>query len=105
LSRSPRISSLMLGAGDRVITDAVLSFFQGLVSVVFGWLPNPTPPDLGGYVSQLAPVWQYFAWANNYVPLTEVMAFLSVMIGLWFVMALVRVSVWALTKAHVFGGQ
>jgi hypothetical protein len=88
-----------------VIVDAMLSFFKGLVTVVFGWLPNPAPPSIAGYSGALGTAFQYLGWANSYLPIDEILGLVAVLLTVWVAMNIFRASVWALTKAHVLGGQ
>jgi carbon starvation protein CstA len=88
-----------------VITDAVLSFFTGLVSTVFGWMPTITPPSLGSDLSGLGTVWQYFSWANQFLPLDIALACAGLLLAAWGTRWLVMAALWVATKAHVLGGS
>jgi hypothetical protein len=88
-----------------MITDAILSFFAGIVHSVLALLPNPSAPDIAGAVSGLTSVWQWFGWANDYLPITEGVALVGILLTAWGGMMAFRAVVWALTKAHVLGGS
>jgi hypothetical protein len=88
-----------------LITDAVLSFFSGLVTVVLSWLPNPAPPDFSSFTGALHTAFQYFGWANSYIPLDVILGLVGVLLTVWSAMTVFRASVWVLTKAHVLGGE
>jgi hypothetical protein len=88
-----------------VITDAIFSFFAGLLHVALGWLPDPSPPHISGLVGDVASMWRYLGWANQYVPLTEALAYVTIMVTVGGAMWVARAVLYFFTKIHVLGGS
>jgi hypothetical protein len=88
-----------------MITDAILGFFESIVTSILGLLPDIEAPDLAGMVESIHGFFAYFGWANQYVPLDQIVVMLGIGLGSWFAMYLIRFALWALTKAHILGGS
>jgi fermentation-respiration switch protein FrsA (DUF1100 family) len=88
-----------------MITDAIFAFFATIASFVVGLLPSMNPPDISSHLSALGPVLTWFGWANQYVPLDQVVIVLGIALGAWVTLNVFNGVVWVLTKAHILGGQ
>lgn len=84
--------------------------FQGILKVV-DWFASflPQSPVLGlndkaggvvggGFFARLG-------WVNSYIPLDEVALGISVVLGVFVVLWVIRLVIWILNKLHILGGD
>lgn len=88
-----------------MIIDALFGLFRAGVDTVLGWMPESPAPDYSATVSGVDVLWQYAAWANKYAPLSEGVLLTTALLSVWMAVFVIRLTVWALTKAHVLGGS
>lgn len=87
-----------------MITDAIFAFFAHAFSGLLGLVPVPSAPDLGPTVDATSGLWNDAAWLNNYLPVSEALAYALVILAAWVSNYFFRAVLWGLTKAHVLGG-
>jgi hypothetical protein len=88
-----------------MITKLLLSIILLPFRAALELLPAIDPPDVSGLVASMAPVFQLGGWANNFVPLSEAVTLLGVMMTAFAAITVVRATLWVLTKAHILGGS
>lgn len=89
-----------------MIPDLILGLLETLLDGIVGLLPSVSIPDVSATIeTDLAFLWQWFAWANNYVPLDQAALMISILLGAWAALQLVHITVWVLTKLHILGGS
>jgi hypothetical protein len=88
-----------------MITKLLLTIILAPFRAALALLPAIDPPDVAGLVSAMAPVFQLGGWANNFVPLSEAVTLLGVMMTAFAAITVVRATLWVLTKAHILGGS
>ncbi len=85
---------------------------EGIVRVVM-WpfraalelLPVISPPDVSGMVASTSGIWQYAGYVNNFVPASEAVTLLGILMTAFVAITAVRAVLWVLTKAHILGGS
>lgn len=87
-----------------MIIKALISLFMVPFKAALSLMPTIEPPDVSALVVDIAPVWQYAGWANNYVPMAEAAQLFGVLLTAFAAVMVVRGVLWVLTKAHVLGG-
>ncbi len=88
-----------------MITTAIVTLILAPFRAALALLPTIEPPDVSGLVAAMAPVFQLGGWANNFVPLSEAVTLLGVMMTAFAALTVVRATLWVLTKAHILGGS
>jgi hypothetical protein len=78
-----------------VITQAIISFFGSLVGGILGLLPLPAAPSFAGFLTAWGTVWSYVGWLNGYLPISEALAMVLLLLGLWVVFHAYRAFMWA----------
>jgi hypothetical protein len=91
-----------------MITDAILAVIRTVVSFVVGLFP-PWPgfdlaTPIAGIFTAIAPHLWFFAWADEYIPLTEALLMLAALVAIWLGAHVVTLTIWLLSKLHVLGG-
>ncbi len=88
-----------------MITKAIVALVVAPFRAALSLLPTIDPPDVSGLISAMAPVFQLGGWVNNFVPLSEAVTLLGVMMTAFAAITVVRATLWVLTKAHILGGS
>lgn len=88
-----------------LIIKALIALFMIPFKAALSLMPTIDPPDVSALVGEIAPVWQYAGWINNYLPLAEAAQLFGVLLTAFAAVMLVRGVLWVLTKAHVLGGS
>ncbi len=88
-----------------MITKLLISIIVAPFRAALSLLPVIEPPDVAGLVSAMSPAFQLGGWANNFVPLSEAVTLLGVMMTAFAALTIVRATLWVLTKAHILGGS
>jgi hypothetical protein len=91
-----------------VILNAIAQAFVGMVTWILGLIPSASAvglPDFSAYGAAIGDsrIWQWFGWANHFVPLDLVMLLLGVRLALWLVMYGVELVVWVIGKIPIIG--
>lgn len=87
------------------LAEAVLGAFFGLAAGIMELAPDIAAPDISGMVGGLSTFWEYFGWANNFVPLDQLVVIIGLVVTFYVALLVVRLSIWLLVKAHVLGGD
>ena len=90
-----------------MVTTLFLTFITPVVGAVLSPLPSGGSLGFSSAVSKFlaAGPFQWLGWVNNYVPLSEGLVALGLILGVFAVVLGVNVSVWVLTKFHILGGS
>ncbi len=93
-----------------MIVNAVFSWFVGILTWLVGLIPSASAlglPDLSSYGAAIgdSTVWQWWGWANHFLPLDLALTLLGARLAVWLAMYGFEVVSWLLTKAHVLGGS
>ena len=84
-----------------MIVDGFIGACLNWVNIFLGLLPTGSAPDLGlpsGVVVG-------YTWLNGVFPVTESLAALGAVLGVYGVVFGFRLVVWVLTKTHLLGGS
>jgi hypothetical protein len=87
-----------------MITKAILALIIAPFRAALSLLPELEPPDLDGLIADMAPIWQFAGWVNNFVPLQEATTILGILLTVFPLVMLVRGTLWVLNKLHITGG-
>lgn len=87
-----------------MITDLLFGWFFSAVTWVLDLAPNITIPDVSSWVASFAVIWERLAWANNFVPVTQLVICIGLVVTFYVVLGSIRFVVWVLSKVHVLGG-
>lgn len=86
-----------------MIVDAFISLVGGFLASALSLVPVPSAPSYGS--GPFAGFFQWVAWLNGYLPISEAAGLVVVLAGLWAAWHVWRALLWVLTKAHVLGGS
>ncbi len=88
-----------------MITQAILTLVMLPFRAALELLPVVDPPDVDGLVGGAAPLWQFGGWVNNFVPLSEAMTLVAVLLVAFVAVTALRAVLYVLTKVHILGGS
>jgi hypothetical protein len=93
-----------------VILYSILHLFVGPVSWLLGQFPSASSvglPDFSSYGAAIGDwrIWQYFGWANHFLPLDLAAALFGVRLLIWAALYGIEFLSWLGTKLHLFGGS
>jgi hypothetical protein len=90
-----------------VITDAIFTFFATILLWPLTLLPAWDPLDLSGPTAAIASldVGSWLGWVNQYLPVTQGVVALGLILVVSNATWLTNWVIWLLTKAHILGGQ
>jgi hypothetical protein len=90
-----------------VITQALLGLVEGLVNLTFGNLPTGSAVGLQTWATSIvgAGFFNKLGWLNDYIPLDQVVAAITLLLSLATIMLVVRILIWLLSKFHVLGSD
>lgn len=88
-----------------MIVELIITWFADAAVWLFGLLPDWTPPEVSDSAGAAAPVFQFVAWTNQYLPLDIALGVLGVLLVIWVSMFVYRVTVYVLSKLHILGGS
>lgn len=87
-----------------MVVLGVLSLVFFILSGTFGVLPTG---NLGLAAKASSVVsdgfFQHLGWANDYIPLDQVALAITALLGLFGVVIVIRISLWALRSLHILG--
>jgi hypothetical protein len=83
-----------------VVMAALIAVAAGITSLA----PDISLPDLSSMVSGIDGFWNLFGWANNFLPVDQLVLIIGLVVTWYVVLLGVRVLLYLLTKAHVLGG-
>lgn len=78
-----------------MIVDAFFRVVGHGIAQLLGLLPLPSAPSFSGLTAAWSSIWSYGAWANGYVPLTEMCGFAVASLVLWAAWHVERAVMWA----------
>jgi hypothetical protein len=92
-----------------MLVELIINLVTGAVDFLLSLLPSWSPVNLSGLTSALSSgpagtIFDGLAWANWYLPISEMAAIIVVKLGLEFGTYVVRFVVWLLQLFHVAGG-
>ncbi len=88
-----------------MITKALIAIITAPFKAALSLLPEISPPDVDGLVGSMAPVWQFFGWADNFLPLSDAVVIFGLLVVAFNAVFAIRGVLWVLTKAHILGGD
>lgn len=90
-----------------MIVQGLFSLFGSVLHWFLGLLPGFGLPGTSTVNDVVADsrVWQYWGWANHFLPLTLIMSLLAARLALWAALHALDALDWVLTKVHIFGGS
>lgn len=94
-----------------MIFTLIIEAFIALITLVLSILPTWSPVDFSSFTTTASnlftrsEVGNGLTFFNNFVPMDQVVIILGLTFTLWAGAIIYRVSVWALTKVHVLGGN
>lgn len=78
-----------------MIFDGIISFFAGMVGALLSLVPLPAAPSFSGFISGWDSIWTYVGWLNGYLPISEAVTMVGLMLAMWVVFHAYRAVVWA----------
>jgi hypothetical protein len=85
--------------------NQVLSAITSLLSVFPTWTPFDLHTLITDPINGTNNVFQYLRWANYFIPLTDLVTCLSVLLTFYAAHVTYKSGVWLLEKVHVLGGS
>lgn len=99
--------SILIGALwwlAEVILQAGIDFAWFLASPIVNAIPDWEPPDLNGMAATIAPLFEFFGWANHYLPLTHAVIIIGLLSAAWLLDHGLRLFQWVVAKFPTMGG-
>lgn len=88
-----------------MIIEAIIRAFSAALRALLSLLPEFDPPDVSSMVAEMSAIWQWGGYVDNFVPLSEAVSLLGIMLTAFAAITIVRAVLWVATKAHVLGGS
>lgn len=88
-----------------MILDALFRWFAQSLAWLLSGVPGMPSLDLASWQSSIGPVFEYMAWANQYVPLDQAFIAVGILFAGWAIFYGVDLVEWVLTKLHILGGN
>jgi hypothetical protein len=79
-----------------VITSFIITGLLSAISIIFGPLPSGSSLNLTTQAATIttSSYWPQLGWLNNYIPVDQAVAALTLIITTWGVVYLIRIGIW-----------
>ena len=90
-----------------MIVGGLILVVYDLLAYTIGLLPTGPSLGLNGFALTIASssIWGHLGWANDYFPLSDLAVAIGVVLTMWGVFVILRLTIWILEKTHVVGGS
>lgn len=89
-----------------MLTVALINLLQGIVSTILAPLPTGSSLNLTSQATAVttSPLWPNFGWLNNYIPIDQMIAALTIILTTLAITLTIRVALY-LWNLLPFGGS